>query len=182
MRRRVLAALVVLALAALARAERQADRVVVRGEGFAFGVKEPPAWRADLGHASRFGAHVLFYQSKHALRGGATLILVRLSTDAANDAAQDLESDMADYRRRFGGVAFRDLEVSHPEYACVAKEFTVESLFHEYLAYVSPGRSRTARFAAALNTEAAASPAELEAYRAIVGSLVLLEAASAPAR
>ena len=176
------AALVLLALAAPAPAERQADRVIVHGDGFAFGVKEPPAWRADLGHAPRFGAHVLFYQTKHALRGNATLIMVRLTTSAANDAAQDLQSDMDDYRRRFGGVAFRDLEVSHPEYACVAKEFAVESLFHEYLTYVSPGRGRTERFSAALNTEAAASPAELEAYRAIVGSLVLLEAASEPAR
>ena len=180
--RRAFAALVLLALAAPAPAERQADRVIVHGDGFTFGVKEPAAWRADLGHAPRFGAHVLFYQTKHALRGGATLIMVRLSTSAANDAAQDLQSDMDDYRRRFGGVAFRDLEVSHPAYACVAKEFAVESLFHEYLTYVSPGRGRTERFSAALNTEAAASPAELEAYRAIVGSLVLLEAASEPAR
>src|SRR5438445_5621318 len=101
--------------------------------------------------------------------------MVRRSTSAANDAAQDLQSDMDDYRRRFGGVAFRDLAVSHPEYACVAKEFAVESLFHEYLTYVSPGRGRAERFSAALNTEAAASAAELEAYRAIVGSLVLLE-------
>ena len=180
MSRSVVAALVLLALAAPARAERQADRVVVHGDGFTFGVKEPPAWRADLGHAPRFGAHVLFYQTKHALRGGATLIMVRLSTSAANDAAQDLQSDMDDYRRRFGGVAFRDLEVSHPEYACVAKEFAVESLFHEYLTYVSPGRGRAERFAAALNTEAAASVAELEAYRAIVGSLVLLEVSGPP--
>ena len=182
MPRPALAALVLFALAAPARAERQADRVIVHGDGFTFGVKEPTAWRADLGHAPRFGAHVLFYQTKHALRGGATLIMVRLSTSAANDAAQDLQSDMDDYRRRFGGVAFRDLEVSHPAYACVAKEFAVESLFHEYLTYVSPAPGRTERFAAALNTEAAASPAELEAYRAIVGSLVLLEAASEPAR
>src|SRR5207249_6949105 len=50
------AALVLLALAAPACAERQADRVIVRGDGFAFGVKEPPAWRADLSHPSRFGA------------------------------------------------------------------------------------------------------------------------------
>ena len=137
-------------------------------------MKEPPAWRADLGHASRFGAHVLFYQTKHALRGGATLIMVRLGTTAANDAAQDLQSDIDDYRKRFGGVVFRDLEVSHPEYRCVAKEFAVESHFHEYLTYVSTAPGRTERFAAALNTEAAASPEELEAYRAIVGSLVLL--------
>src|SRR6266481_5035457 len=181
MQRSMVAALVLLALAAPACAERQADRVIVHGDGFTFGVKEPPAWRADLGHAPRFGAHVLFYQTKHALRGGATLIMVRLSTSAANDAAQDLQSDMDDYRRHTRD-AFLDLEVSHPEYACVAKEFAVESLFHEYLTYVSPGRGRTERFAAALNTEAAASLAELEAYRAIVGSLVLLEAASEPAR
>ena len=176
MPRPAIAALVLLTLAAPTSAERQADRVIVRGDGFTFSVKEPPAWRADLGHASRFGAHVLFYQTKHALRGGATLIMVRLGTNAANDAAQDLRSDIDDYRKRFGGVAFRDLEVSHPEYRCVAKEFAVESLFHEYLTYVSPGRGRTERFAAALNTEAAASPEELEAYRAIVGSLVLFAA------
>src|SRR6266403_2030577 len=92
MQRSMVAALVLLALAAPARAERQADRVIVHGEGFTFGVKEPPAWRADLGHAPRFGAHILFYQTKHALRGGATLIMVRLSTSAANDPAQDPRS------------------------------------------------------------------------------------------
>src|SRR5437899_12528392 len=108
MQRSMVAALVLLALAAPARSERQADRVIVHGDGFTFGVKEPPAWRADLGHAPRFGAHVLFYQTKHALRGGATLIMVRLSTTAANDAAQDLQSDMDDYRRRLGGAALRD--------------------------------------------------------------------------
>ena len=178
----MVAALVLLACAALARAERQADRIIVHGDGFTFGVKEPPAWRADLVHAPRFGAHVLFYQTKHALRGNATLIMVRVSRNAANDAAHDLQSDMDDYRRRFGGVAFRDLAVSHPEYACVAKELAVENLFHEYLTYLSPGRGRTERFAAALNTEAAASAAELEAYRAIVESLGLVEATSAPAR
>src|SRR2546425_2180239 len=163
MQRSMVAPLVLLALAAPARAERQANRVIVHGDGFTFGVKEPPAWRADLGHAPRFGAHVLFYQTKHALRGGATLIMVRLSTSAANDAAQDLQSDMDDYRRRFGGVAFRDLPGSHPEYACGAKEVAVASLFHEDPTYVSPRRGRAERFAAALHTQAAASAAELEA-------------------
>src|SRR2546422_8728470 len=169
MQRSMVAALVLLALAAPARAERQADRVIVHGDGFTFGVKEPPAWRADLGHAPRFGAHVLFYQTKHALRGGATLIMVRLSTSAANDAAQDLQSDMDDYRRRFGGVAFRDLEVSNPEYACVANDFAVESLFHDYLTYVRPGRGRTERFSVALKTEATARPADQVAYCATGG-------------
>src|SRR2546426_11275249 len=103
MPRPALAALVLLALAAPARAERQADRVIVRGDGFAFGVKEPPAWRADLGPASRFGAHVLFYQTKHALRGGATPIMVRLGTTAANDAAPDPPGGGDRQRKRFGG-------------------------------------------------------------------------------
>src|SRR2546428_7515649 len=125
MQRSMVAALVLLALAAPARAERQADRVIVHGDGFTFGVKEPPAWRADLGHAPRFGAHVLFYQTKHALRGGATLIMVRLSTSAANDAAQDLQSDMDDYRRRFGGGAVRDPPGWDPAYACGAQGVAV---------------------------------------------------------
>ncbi len=163
-------------LATPAGAERQADRVVVHGDGFAFGVKEPPAWRADLGHAGRFGAHVLFYQSRHALRGGAPLIKVRLTKTSSGDAAGELQRDMDDYRKRFSSVAFRELDVTHPEYRCVAKEFTVEELFHEYLTYVNPGPRRPERFAAVLDTEGAASPAELEAYRAIVGSLLLLSA------
>src|SRR2546428_13229363 len=145
MQRSMVAALVLLALAAPARAERQADRVIVRGDGFAFGVKEPPAWRADLGHASRFGAHVLFYQTKHALRGGATLIMVRLSTTAANDAAQDLQSDIDDYRKRFGGGVLRDLQGSHPAYPCVSEELTVESPIPEELTYLSPRPRRDGR-------------------------------------
>ena len=174
MPRPAIAALVLLTLAAPTSAERQADRVIVRGDGFTFSVKEPPAWRADLGHAPRFGAHVLFYQTRRALKGGASLILVRLNRNTQSDAADDLRHDLDAYRKRFGTVAFRDLEVSHPEYRCFAREFTVESLFHEYLTYVNPGEGRPDRFAAALNTEAAASPEELEAYRAIVGSLVLM--------
>src|SRR2546426_8587941 len=114
MPRPALAALVLLALAAPARAERQADRVIVRGDGFAFGVKEPPAWRADLGHASRFGAHVLFYQTKHALRGGATLIMVRLGTTPANDAGQDLQGDIHDDRKRLCWGAVRGLQMLSP--------------------------------------------------------------------
>ena len=170
-------ALVLLALAAApALGEPSADHVVVRGDGVAFGVRPPPAWRADRGHASRFGAHVLFYQNRHALKGNATLILVRLNRNATSDPGAELQRDMEDYRKRFAEVAFRDLEVSHPEYRCVAKEFTVEKLFHEYVTYVSPGARRPERFAAALDTEAAASPAELEAYRAVIGSLVLLSA------
>src|SRR3989442_3931869 len=139
MQRSMVAALVLLALAAPARAERQADRVIVHGDGFAFGVKEPPAWRADLGHAGRFGAHVLFYQSRHALRGGAPLIKVRLNRTSSGDAAGELQRDMDDYRKRFSSVAFRALDVSHPEYRCVAQEFAVEELFHAYLTYVNPG-------------------------------------------
>src|SRR5438067_12394823 len=111
MQRSMVAALVLLALAAPARSERQADRVIVHGDGFAFGVKEPPAWRADLGHASRFGAHVLFYQTKHALRGGANLIMVRLRTTAANAAAQDLQRDIEATRPRIGGAVFSQPDV-----------------------------------------------------------------------
>ena len=73
-------------------------------------------------------------------------------------------------------VAEAILRANPSTYRCVAKEFTVESHFHEYLTYVSPAPGRTERFAAALNTEAVASPEELEAYRAIVGSLVLFAA------
>src|SRR5438093_1330792 len=148
MQRSIVAALVLLALAAPAGAERQADRIVVHGDGFTFGVKEPPAWRADLGHASRFGAHVLFYRSRRALKGDATLIMVRLNRHAERDAADDLRHDLDGYRERFGDVAFRDLEVSHPEYRCLAKEFAVESLFHEYLTYVDAEAGASARFAA----------------------------------
>jgi hypothetical protein len=167
--------LLLLALAVPAVAERLGDRVVVRRDGIAFGVQAPAAWRADLGHAGRFGAHVVFYQDRRALKGAATLILLRVNTSTTSQVADDLQRDMDDYRKRFPDVAFHDLDVSHPEYRCVAKEFTLEKLFHEYLTYVSPGTGRPERFAAALNTEAPASPAELEAYRTIVGSLALLE-------
>jgi hypothetical protein len=175
MRGPALAVFAILALAATTAAERQGDRVVVRRDGVAFGVREPRAWRADLGHAAHFGAHVLFYQNRRALKGGAPLIMVRVNPKAAGEATDELARDMDDYRKRFPDVAFHDLDVSHPEYRCVAKEFTLERLFHEYLTYVSPGAGRSERFAAVLNTEVPANPAELEAYRTIVGSLALFE-------
>ena len=129
---------------------------------------------ASLGTALAADPH---FQPAEAALGSVTHLCVAAHQDDIEIMAYDGICDCLDVPgKRFGGVVFRDLQMSHPEYRCVAKEFAVESHFHEYLTYVSTAPGRTERFAAALNTEAAASPEELEAYRAIVGSLVLFAA------
>lgn len=76
---RLVTALVLAILAivpAWSDAEQKLNNLLIYGEGFIFGVKEPEGWTGDTEHASDFSANVFFYSNKKALDGEAWLVHV----------------------------------------------------------------------------------------------------------
>ena len=151
------------------------DRLIVYGEGFAFGVKEPVEWRADTADlAHKYGVNVLFAPAKHDGASDVT-IRVRVNKKVDENTIEDLNYDMEQYKKDYPNAKFNDLSVEHPEYKTFAKLVYVPDHFYEYVAYVNPGPVSKFTFSAAMSKRfKPATPEELTAYESILKSLVWL--------
>lgn len=153
------------------------DRLLVHGEGFAFGVKEPAGWQGDTGKAKTYQANVLFYRPATDPGKPEGVIRVRISSKEDENTEADLQADMDGYRQQFPQVEFGDFAAAHPQYRVLARDFHVPGKFHEYVAYVNPGPQFHYLFSVALNTGTApATEAELAALREVIGSLTAIAA------
>lgn len=153
------------------------DRLLVHGNSFVFGVKEPAGWQGDTEKAKPYQANVIFYRPATDPGKPEGVIRVRISSKQDENTEEDLKADMDGYRHQFPQVEFRDLAATHPQYRVLARDFTVPGKFHEYTAYVNPGPQFHYLFSVALNTGASpATEAELAALRDVIGSLAAIEA------
>jgi len=164
---------------AIPKSQEKMDRLIVYGNGFMFGVKEPEGWQGDTERASSFQMNILIYPRElrppDRLPDLDGVIRLRVNRKADENTGQDLAADMAGYSRRFSKVQFTDVEVSHPLYKCFSKLFSVEGQFHEYVVYVNPGEQFWYMFSVALSTgKKPASDAELDTLRMVTTSLVAL--------
>ena len=161
---------------ALAHAQtRQGDALIVYGDGWAFSVREPAGWHGDCRAAAQWHANIIFYRDAAAIAQGSGLIRVVIARKADENTANDLERDMAGYRRDYPGVQFLPLEVAHPRYAVFPKLFALPGAFYEYVTYLNPGPTNSYLFSVAYNSASSpASPAELRAYREVVASVSAL--------
>lgn len=156
-------------------AQRALDRLLVFGEGFSFSVKEPPNWKGDTENAARFDANVVLRESGKDIQGTHGLIRVRIDSKEDENTLADLEADMREYRERYAGIQFKNLEIKTPQYRCEAKIFFVPGKFYEYVAYVNPGPKKPFLFSVAMNIpRSEATDKELEAFRSTVQSLTLV--------
>jgi hypothetical protein len=172
---RIVALFLALALpCAMASADQKLDHLLVYGEGFAFGVKEPPGWRGDTEHAEKWGANVVFYRPPETVAHPVAGIRVRVGEKTDEDTAEDLAADMESYRKQDPGVQFSDFGAAHPAYAVHSKLFFVPGKFYEYVAYANPGPGRPWLFSVAMNTTRPATEEELAAFRLVLKSLDLL--------
>ena len=155
--------------------EKKLDRLIVYGEGFAFGVKEPAGWKADTKNAATLDANILFYRPAETIDTAIALIKIRIGSKVDENTAGDLAADMDGYKSRYPGIQFRDLDVSHGKYRVFSKLFTVPDQFYEYVVYLNPGKQTTKLFSVSMNKEKlAATREELAAFSEIVGSVELL--------
>ncbi|MGA2534040.1 MAG: hypothetical protein ABSG19_13510 [Candidatus Aminicenantales bacterium] len=153
------------------------DRLILWGEGYRFGVQEPEGWLGDWQRASALKSNIIFYPKGHKLTTAYGMIRVRVNKKRNEDAGADLAADMDGYRKKFPTIEFLDLRAEHPHYPCFPKLFLLEEKFHEYVAYVNPGKEYWYMFSVAINTgKNRATDAELDAFRTVVASLLAIDA------
>jgi len=149
--------------------------MLVYGDGFAFAVKEPPGWKGDCEIARKYGVNIVFLPEAAESKSADVTIRVRVNDKTDEDTAADLQADRDTYKREYPQVQFDELAVSHPQYATFSEVFFLPGSFYEYVAYVNPGPKHHLLLSVAMSkARSAATPAELEAFRKVLGSLQVL--------
>jgi len=153
------------------------NSLIVYGDGFAFGVKEPDGWHADTDAlASKYHVNVVFSPIAGSGNDDVT-IRVRVNSKVDENTIEDLQYDMDQYKRDHPNVQFQDLNVAHAEYKTFPKLMSVPGRFYEYVAYLNPGPGRPFIFSVAMSTrKEPATGEELKAYEAVLKSVVWLSA------
>jgi hypothetical protein len=151
------------------------NRLIVYGDRFAFGVKEPDGWHGDTDAIARkYHVNVVFSPA-----GGSGInevtVRVRVNRKVDENTVEDLNYDMDGYRKDFPTAQFQDLNVAHAEYKTFAKLVFVPKQFYEYVAYLNPGPGPPFILSVAMSTyKTPATGDELNAYESILKSLVWL--------
>lgn len=157
------------------------DQLLVYGQGFMFGVREPDGWQGNTERAASLKVNILFYPEGHRGKLAEGIIRVGIYDKSDENTAMDLQADMDSYRRKYPGVRFEDFEAPHGLYTSFPKLFYVEGDFHEYVAYVNPGASFWYMFSVSLNTGTApASENEMAAFREVTASLLAMGGQARP--
>ena len=150
-------------------------RLLVYGDGFVFGVKEPEGWRADIDSAANFSANIVFMGPGYDTTLPCHMIRVCVNSKVDENTAADLEYDMKQYSDQYADIKFDDLHVNHPKYKCYAKIFFVENDFYEYVTYLNPGKRFSYTLSVSMSSnDTSATEQELSAYREVVSSLQCL--------
>lgn len=151
--------------------------MIVYGEGFSFIVTEPEGWDANTGQAAQqMGVNIVFFPRKRESRKRHINIRVRLNKQEFTNPQQDMDADIAEYRKRYPRTRFEDLPLKHPKYRTAAKLFFTPREFYEYVAYANTGEHMSLAFSVALSKELEpATPDELAAYKKVLESLVLIQ-------
>ncbi len=151
----------------------KSDRLLVYGDGFVFGVKEPDGWHGDTVSAADYAANIIFTRPGQDSTSPYGIIRVCVNDKVDENTAEDLAYDMKEYKQKYAGIKFTDLPVDHAKYKCFAKIFFVEKDFYEYVTYVNPGKEFKYALSVSLSTkDVRATGEELSAYKVVVSSLL----------
>ena len=134
-------------------AQQKLDQLLVYGDGFIFGVKEPLGWKGDIASAGNLQSNVILHEGGQPPESSQGLIRIRVNDKVDENTEADLDEDMRGYRAQHPKIQFKDLTVKNPEYPCLAKVFYVPGEFYEYVAYVNPGAGKPFLFSVAMNSQ-----------------------------
>lgn len=139
-------------------------------------MKEPTGWQGDTGAvADRYHVNIVFQPASAESQKDDVTIRVRVGGKQDENTVEDLKYDLAGYKRQFPGAQFSPLTVEHPDYRTFASLVYVPKKFYEYVAYLNPGPGTKFILSVAMSKkESPADPAELQAFEAILKSLVWL--------
>jgi hypothetical protein len=153
------------------------DRLMVYGDGFIFGVKEPQGWHGDIDSAASYSANIVFTGPGFDSTSPFDIIRVCVNSKVDENTAADLEYDMKQYSDQYADIKFDSLHVDHPKYKCFSKIFFVENDFYEYVTYLNPGKRFRYTLSVSMSTkDTSATEQELSAYRTVISSLQCLAA------
>lgn len=158
-----------------ANAKGAMDTLLVDGEGFLFGVKEPAGWTGDTTNAAKLSCNVAFYRKGQSFERAPVVIRVTIFEKTDEDISRDMKSDMDGYRDRYPGVLFRNMQAFHKRYRVLSKLFYISGDFFEYVTYLNPGPKWHHSFSASMYTgKKSASQSDLSAFKEVIGSLTML--------
>ncbi|MBC7450154.1 MAG: hypothetical protein H7259_01550 [Cytophagales bacterium] len=152
------------------------SNLVVYGDGFTFSVEEPIGWTGDIDIAKDYYSNIAFYQSKDDIKKGGALIQVYRFGKQDEKTEKDLEYDIKSYKDKYKNLKQQDFLVSHKDYKCYSKLVYVDNDFYQYIVYVNPGPKFRTGVSVAINiSKRLATEEELQAFRQIISSLVMLK-------
>ena len=157
----------------VAQSAPKMDRLIVYGDGFAFGVKEPTGWRGDTDQiANKYHVNIVFAPTTKEPENSDITIRVRVNSKVDENTIEDLNYDMQQYKKEYPSAAFLDLPVAHEQYKTFAKTVSMPKRFYEYVAYLNPGPDTRFTFSVAMSKKnAPATDAEMKAYETVLHSL-----------
>jgi hypothetical protein len=158
-----------------AQSSPKLNSLIVYGDGFALGVKEPDGWHGDTDAiANKYHVNVVF--SPVGGSGDKDVnVRVRVNKKVDENTVEDLNYDMEGYKKDFPNVQFQDISVAHAEYKTFTKLVFIPNQFYEYVAYLNPGPGRPFVVSVAMSThKTPATDEELKAYESVLKSLVWL--------
>lgn len=151
------------------------DSLIVYGNGFAFGVKEPQGWVGDTQNSSKFHANIIFYKKSETAENSKALIRILVAKKADENTKADLEYDMEGYKSKYRNIKFKDIDVPHSTYKTFPKLFYIPDTFFEYVVYINPGEGVPQLFSVSMNKQKKeATNEELEVFRNIVRSILMI--------
>jgi hypothetical protein len=157
-------------------AQQKLDQLLVHGENFMFGVKEPPGWVGDTTNAEQFNSNVVLHEVGQPAAAWIGLIRIRVDEKVDENTSADMAADMKDYKAQHPHVRFKELPIPNSHYRCLAKVFFVPGDFYEYVTYVNPGPNKPILVSVSMNTgPTEATAKELDAYKSAVQSLTVLK-------
>jgi len=159
------------------------NNLIVSGDGFVFGVKEPDGWHGDTDKiAAKYHVNVVFLPPNDSLKNDVT-IRVRVNTKRDENTIEDLNYDMQGYKKDFPKAQFNELNLAHAEYKTFARTVFVPGQFYEYVAYLNPGPGRRFILSVAMSKQnEPATEQELKAFGEVLRSVAWLSSAGTQRR
>ncbi|MFZ1685954.1 MAG: hypothetical protein WAU70_00915 [Flavobacteriales bacterium] len=148
--------------------------LIVYGDGFSFGVKEPQGWTGDIDRAAEYHSNIVFYPVGED-PDKAALVQVSAFQKQDEKTQNDLAFDVKSYEQQHASLKKEDLAASHKEYRVFAKLVFVKDEFFQYIAYVNPGQKFGKGFSVAMNVQKRrATDEELKAFLETITSLRMI--------
>ena len=155
--------------------QTKTDYIIIYGNDFSFSLKEPTGWTGDIKTASKYGANIIFYQSKNDLTNGGALIQAYAFAKQDENTVEDLKYDIGSYKKTYPNLKEDSFKAIHKDYNTFSKLIYIKDDFYQYITYINPGNKFKKGVTVAMNvSKKSATEKELIAYRAIVSSLIML--------